>query len=117
MIDPGTHDTSSEKLPTRSASQRQTALARANAIRVQRAGLKRDLKSGERLQIANISKAFGGVDALKDVSLREALDLLRAGGDLSKLSAPPEGIVVTEPGSEPKPDATPTDEPETPDEP
>ena len=34
--------------PTRSASQRQTALARANAIRVQRAGLKRDLKSGER---------------------------------------------------------------------
>lgn len=35
--------------PTRSASQRQSALARANAIRVKRAALKRDLKSGERL--------------------------------------------------------------------
>ena len=35
--------------PTRSASQRQSALARANAIRVQRAALKRDLKSGESL--------------------------------------------------------------------
>ena len=37
---------------------------------------------------------------------------VRAGGDLSKLSAPPEGIVVTEPGSTPKPDAEPAaDEP------
>ena len=35
--------------PTRSASQRHTALARANVIRVKRAGLKRDLKSGEKL--------------------------------------------------------------------
>ena len=35
--------------PTRSASQRQTALARANAIRVQRAALKRDLKGGDSL--------------------------------------------------------------------
>ena len=35
--------------PTRSASQRQSALARANAIRVKRAALKRDLKGGERL--------------------------------------------------------------------
>jgi len=34
--------------PTRSASQRQSALARANAIRVKRAGLKRDLKAGDR---------------------------------------------------------------------
>lgn len=34
--------------PTRSASQRQTALARANAIRVKRAALKRDLKGGDR---------------------------------------------------------------------
>ncbi len=34
--------------PTRSASQRESALARANVIRVKRAGLKRDLKSGER---------------------------------------------------------------------
>ena len=33
--------------PTRSASQRQTALVRANAIRVKRAGLKRDLKAGD----------------------------------------------------------------------
>jgi hypothetical protein len=34
--------------PTRSAAQRQSALERANAIRVQRAALKRDLKAGER---------------------------------------------------------------------
>ncbi len=33
--------------PTRSASQRHTALARANKIRVQRAALKRDIKSGQ----------------------------------------------------------------------
>lgn len=55
-------------------------------------------------------------DKDKDYQLERALDMLRAGGDLSKLSAPPEGIVVTEPGSEPKPDTTPADEPETPDE-
>lgn len=35
--------------PTRSASQRQSALERANEIRVKRAALKRDLKSGERM--------------------------------------------------------------------
>lgn len=34
--------------PTRTASQRQSALQRANAIRVKRAALKRDLKAGER---------------------------------------------------------------------
>lgn len=39
--------------PTRSASQRQSALARANAIRVKRAALKRDLKAGER-QLADV---------------------------------------------------------------
>lgn len=51
-------------------------------------------------------------DKEKDYQLQRALDVLRAGGDLSKLSAPPEGIVVTEPGSTPKPDAEPTaDEP------
>lgn len=51
-------------------------------------------------------------DKDKDYQLQRALDVLRAGGDLSKLSAPPEGIVVTEPGSTPKPDAEPTaDEP------
>lgn len=51
-------------------------------------------------------------DKEKDYQLQRALDILRAGGDLSKLSAPPEGIVVTEPGSTPKPDAEPTaDEP------
>ena len=55
-------------------------------------------------------------DENKDYQLERALDLLRAGGDISRLSAPAEGIVVTEPGSEPKPDATPADEPETPDE-
>ncbi|MEW6539033.1 MAG: S41 family peptidase [Pseudomonadota bacterium] len=51
-------------------------------------------------------------DKDKDYQLQRALDVLRAGGDLSKLSAPPEGIVVTEPGSTPKPDAEPAaDEP------
>ena len=55
-------------------------------------------------------------DKDKDYQLERALDLLRAGGDISRLSAPAEGIVVTEPGSEPKPDVTPADEPETPDE-
>ncbi|MET3780228.1 carboxyl-terminal processing protease [Brevundimonas sp. 1080] len=51
-------------------------------------------------------------DKEKDYQLQRALDVLRAGGDLSKLSAPPEGIVVTEPGSTPKPDAEPSaDEP------
>lgn len=39
--------------PTRSASQRQSALARANAIRVKRAALKRDLKAGDR-QLADV---------------------------------------------------------------
>jgi len=46
-------------------------------------------------------------DKEKDYQLQRALDVLRAGGDLSKLSAPPEGVVVTEPGSTPKPDAEP----------
>lgn len=52
-------------------------------------------------------------DKDKDYQLERALDVLRAGGDLSKLSAPPEGVVVTEPGSEPKPDETPAAAPET----
>lgn len=51
-------------------------------------------------------------DKEKDYQLERALDVLRAGGDLTKLSAAPEGIVVTEPGSTPKPDAEPAaDEP------
>nr|WP_295235353.1 S41 family peptidase [uncultured Brevundimonas sp.] len=51
-------------------------------------------------------------DKEKDYQLQRALDVLRAGGDLSKLPAAPEGIVVTEPGSTPKPDAEPAaDEP------
>lgn len=51
-------------------------------------------------------------DKEKDYQLERALDVLRAGGDLTKLSAAPEGVVVTEPGSEPKPDAEPAaDEP------
>ena len=51
-------------------------------------------------------------DKEKDYQLQRALDVLRAGGDLSKLPPPPEGIVVTEPGSTPKPDAESTaDEP------
>ena len=53
-----------------------------------------------------------GFDKEKDYQLERALDVLRAGGDLSKLPAAPEGIVVTEPGSTPKPDAEPAaDEP------
>ena len=55
-------------------------------------------------------------DKDRDYQLERALDVLRAGGDLSKLSAAPEGIVVTEPGSEPKPDEAPADEPGTPEE-
>ena len=51
-------------------------------------------------------------DKEKDYQLQRALDVLRAGGDLSKLSAPPETIVVTEPGSEPKKDETPAETPE-----
>jgi carboxyl-terminal processing protease len=53
-----------------------------------------------------------GFDKEKDYQLQRALDVLRAGGDLSKLSAPPENIVVTEPGSGPKPDETPAETPE-----
>ena len=53
-------------------------------------------------------------DKEKDYQLQRALDVLRAGGDLSKLSAPPETIVVTEPGSEPKKDETPAETPEEP---
>nr|WP_314121880.1 S41 family peptidase [uncultured Brevundimonas sp.] len=53
-----------------------------------------------------------GFDKDKDYQLERALDVLRAGGDLSKLSKAPEGIVVTEPGATPKPDAEPAaDEP------
>jgi len=51
-------------------------------------------------------------DKDKDYQLQRALDVLRVGGDLSKLPPPPEGIIVTEPGSTPKPDAEPAaDEP------
>ena len=51
-------------------------------------------------------------DKEKDYQLQRALDVLRAGGDLSKLSAAPEGVVVTEPGATPKPDSEPAaDEP------
>lgn len=36
----------------------------------------------------------------KDYQLERALDVLRAGGDLTKLAAAPEGIVITEPGQD-----------------
>lgn len=39
-------------------------------------------------------------DADKDYQLERALDVLRAGGVLTRLAAAPEGIVVTEPGTE-----------------
>lgn len=59
MTTPATQQTASKQAllrhetPTRSASQRQSALARANRIRVKRAALKRDLKSGE-TQLADV---------------------------------------------------------------
>lgn len=36
----------------------------------------------------------------KDYQLERALDVLRAGGDLARLAAAPEGIVITEPGED-----------------
>jgi carboxyl-terminal processing protease len=42
-----------------------------------------------------------GFDKDKDYQLQRALDVLRAGGDLTKLAAAPENVVVTAPGSEP----------------
>lgn len=44
-------------------------------------------------------------DKEKDYQLQRALDVLRAGGDLSRLGAAPAGIVVTEPDPEAKPQA------------
>jgi len=41
-----------------------------------------------------------GYDKDKDYQLERALDVLRAGGELTRLAAAPEGIVVTEPGTE-----------------
>ncbi|KPF81317.1 peptidase S41 [Brevundimonas sp. AAP58] len=38
-------------------------------------------------------------DADADYQLQRALDVLRAGGDLTRLAAAPEGIIVTEPGT------------------
>jgi carboxyl-terminal processing protease len=38
-------------------------------------------------------------DKDKDYQLERAFDVLRAGGDLTRLAAAPEGIVVTEPGT------------------
>lgn len=40
-----------------------------------------------------------GYDASKDYQLERALDVLRAGGNLTQLAAAPEGIVVTPPGT------------------
>ena len=53
-----------------------------------------------------------GYDASKDYQLERALDVLRAGGNLTQLAAAPEGIVVTPPGTamaaaEPQGDETP----------
>lgn len=44
----GTTSSNSSTTPERSLNQRMDALARANQIRIQRAQLKRDLKSGRR---------------------------------------------------------------------
>jgi len=51
-------------------------------------------------------------DKEKDYQLERALDVLRAGGDLTKLSAAPEGIVVTEPGTVATPIVAPVVAPE-----
>ena len=40
-------------------------------------------------------------DKTKDYQLQRALDVLRAGGDLTKLAAAPDTVVVTAPGSKP----------------
>ena len=48
----------------------------------------------------------------KDYQLERALDVLRAGGDLSKLSKAPEGIIVTELGSTAQPEAKKPEAPE-----
>ena len=51
----------------------------------------------------------------KDYQLERALDVLRAGGDLTRLAAAPEGIVITEPGEDKVETAeAETDTPETP---
>ena len=42
-----------------------------------------------------------GFDKTKDYQLQRALDVLRAGGDLTRLAAAPENVVVTEPGAKP----------------
>ena len=59
-----------------------------------------------------------GFDKAKDYQLIRALDVLRAGGDLTKLAAAPENIVVTAPGSEPvetaKAETPPADKPADP---
>ena len=56
-----------------------------------------------------------GFDKEKDYQLQRALDVLRAGGNLSRLAAAPENIVVTPPGSDPvvtaEADANPTTTP------
>ena len=49
-------------------------------------------------------------DKDKDYQLERALDVLRAGGDLTALAAAPEGVVVTEPGSKPVETASTGDE-------
>ena len=59
-----------------------------------------------------------GFDKEKDYQLQRALDVFRAGGNLSRLAAAPENIVVTPPGSDPvvtaEADAKPTTTPVTP---
>jgi carboxyl-terminal processing protease len=52
-------------------------------------------------------------DEEADYQLQRALDVLRAGGDLSRLAAPPEGIVVSEPTVEATSNES-TEEPDAP---
>jgi len=53
-------------------------------------------------------------DKEKDYQLERSLDVLRAGGDLTRLSAAPTGIVVTEPEARPHANDNPVPAPDAP---
>lgn len=59
-----------------------------------------DASIGEERKSAHTPREAPGEDYDEDADyqLQRALDVLRAGGDLTRLAAAPEGIVVTEPG-------------------
>ena len=67
--------------PARSLDQRMDALARANAVRVQRAQLKRDLKDG----IVDVAQLL--VDAPASIQTAKVFDLLLAVPKLGRVKA------------------------------